>query len=58
MAFLKLIFLFFCNNSASINLFKIPNWHCEVKHFEIKHHFTTDHVHKETIDLQFVSIDD
>jgi len=45
------------NNSVAISFTRNPILHSRDKHIEIKDHFIRDHVQKDTIDLEFVPID-
>jgi len=47
-----------CDNNVAIDLSKKPIIHLCAKHIDIKHHFIRDHVQKDTVELQFVSIKD
>jgi len=44
-----------CDNIVGIDLSKNFIMHSCAKHIEIKHHYIKDHVHKGTVELQFVS---
>lgn len=43
-----------CDNTSAINVSKNPVNHSRTKHIDIRHHFLSDHIIRETITLDFV----
>ena len=45
-----------CDNTSAINLSKNSILHSHAKHIDIRHHFLHDHMQKDDIMLEIVSI--
>jgi len=43
-----------CDNTSAINLTKNPIMHSRIKHIEIRHHFSGDHISKGNCEIEYV----
>ena len=48
----------FCDNESTIKIANNPVQHSKTKHIQIRHHFLTDHVNKEDIDIIHVNTEE
>ena len=48
----------YCDNESAIKIANNPVQHSKRKHIEIRHHFLSDHVMKEDIDIIHVKIEE
>jgi hypothetical protein len=50
--------IIYCDNQSCIKLSENPVFHDRSKHIEIIYHFIRDMVHKGSVKLQYISIDE